>query len=260
MDGDAVEGEQFTQLGRREGRRLGPAASDQPHMLDGAVAQLGQHGGRHVGSGERHLVVEQDAGDVDRHVADSQRDRGAHVGQRGALGVRMAGVPLDERPRRPRAGHALAGNAEAAVLRRPDGVDHGVVGRQQLGPQHIASELDQPEVAHPRVLEHRRQSAGDRLDAHVVGGDAVAQQPVRGREPVVHVDASDRRLGAQQRLAGEQPRRAGADDSDGGPVGVRHTGILPSRRPGRQRAPGPGADQSSTSSDAATSAGSGPVM
>lgn len=114
------------------------------------------------------------------------------------------------------AGQILAGNAEPAVGRRPDAVDHRMVElAQPLGWQPVPAHLDMAEEGDPLVLQDGPQTVLQRLDLLVVGGDAVPHEAVRAGQPVQHVHPDIGHPGLlDQRLSGVDPAGAGADDGD----------------------------------------------
>ncbi len=105
---------------------------------------------------------------------------------------------------------------ERAVDRAAGGVHDRVVVLPQhverhpaVPDVHAAEELDLGRVE--RLLQH----PDDGLHLHVVGRHAVADEAVRRRQPVQHVDA-DRLARGEQRGGGVQPGRARSDDRDPG--------------------------------------------
>jgi hypothetical protein len=81
--------------------------------------------------------------DVERDVAVADHDRAlAGKIELQVLEVRVAVVPGDELRGSPRAGEVLAGDPEAPVGLRADGVDHGVVQCAQLVMRYVATDFD----------------------------------------------------------------------------------------------------------------------
>ena len=225
LDGDPHPrgGAQLTQLGGGETRMLRAAAADHPHVGDRGAAQFGQHVFGHVGRIERRRLFDQNAGHVDRHVAHADGRHLTHAVQRLRLGVGVARVPGHERARRSAAHRVFAGHAHAQVFAGAHGVDHCVVAGQQLVAGHVTPQGHQPQKPDVGRLEHSRQCGGHRLDRGVVGCHPVAQQPVRGRQPVEDVDLDVGPGG--QKLCREQPGRPRAHDRDA-VAGRRHGGTL----------------------------------
>ena len=67
-----------------------------------------------------------------------------------------------------------------------------------------------------------------RLDLRVVGRDAAADQPERGRQAVEEVDLGVRGLVLEHVLGGVEAGRAGADDGDAqrGSLGFRSVSVM----------------------------------
>ena len=133
--------------------------------------------------------------------------------ERGRVDVRMPAVPVDEVGRREAAGQVLAGDAQPAVPHRAGRVHHRVVAGQQVLAGHVGAQVHAADEVHAVVLKHAAQVLGDRLDRLVVGRDTVADQAVRGRQPVDDVDPDGlRRLQRggllDQCLGGVQASRA----------------------------------------------------
>jgi len=227
-DPDAGGLQQLAQFRGGERRVLGTAPSDQPDVLDLGLPQGGQYRVGHVGCAERGWLLQQDPGHVDGDIADADHDGVPHAGHRLRFGVRVPGVPGDELAGRTAAGQVLAGNAEVSVIGSADRVDHRVVGGDQFGGCDVPAELDKAEEAHPVGLEHPGQRGCDGLDAGVVGSDAVAQQPERGRQPIedVHQHTGVGDEGCRCVQAG----RPGTDDRDPSWLICRHALNVVGRR------------------------------
>lgn len=121
--------------------------------------------------------------------------------------VGMAVVPGDELGRGMAAGEVFAGDAEATVAWRADGVDHGVVVLEQFVVRDVLSDLDGEVELEVRVLGDAREQVGDRLGLRVVGGDPGAHEPPGAREPLVHVDARADVLSSEQGVGRVAPGR-----------------------------------------------------
>jgi hypothetical protein len=188
---DDLDAGQFPKLSQFLGGELGvgrAAPADHVDLAYLAGHQGLQHRLRHVRGVQVGRVAGQDAGHVDGHVPDpDDRDRLGVEGERGRADVRVPAVPVDEVGGRVAAGQVLAGDAQPPVAHGPGGVHHGVVGFQQVGPGHVLAEVHAADEPHVRAFQHLAQVLGDRLYRLVVGGDPVADQPVRGGQPVQHV-------------------------------------------------------------------------
>ena len=148
--------------------------------------------------------------------------------------LRVRVVPAHEVDGGDAARQVLAGNVQRAIGLRPDGIDDGVVALGEFGGLHVLADHDVAEEPEARVFGGLFELLADRLDLRVVGRDAGAHQPPRGRQHLQHVDGDIDVLGRvgrlQQRCRGEEPRRSGTDDGD---VVWAHT--RPSVRAGPRR-------------------------
>ena len=165
---------------------------------------------------------------------------GIHVG--------VAAVPVHEVGGGVAAGQVLAGDAEPPVAHGPGGVDHRVVGGHQLVAGDVLAEVDPAQEADVRAFQHLAQVLRDGLYRLVVRRHAVADQAVRGGQPVDHVysypDGQRQRRGLlDQRLGGVQPGRSRADHGD-----VKHDSLRYSTGRGSAARPG-GWTPSRTSAD-----------
>src|SRR5690348_10220255 len=102
-----------------------------------------------VGAFEFVAGLRQDAGAVERDVADADDDRVPTIKR--WIEVReigMAIIPADELGRADDSGKVFAGNAELAVVRRAGGEDYRIVQVEQLADRdisadrHIADKID----------------------------------------------------------------------------------------------------------------------
>mmetsp|Transcript_64103 Transcript_64103/g.202583 ORF Transcript_64103/g.202583 Transcript_64103/m.202583 type:complete len:464 (+) Transcript_64103:96-1487(+) len=134
--------------------------------------------------------AEQEARDVQRHVALAQDHRS--VARRGRLQlgvVRVAVVPLHEGGRAHDALEVLAGNAQHPLALGP-GADHdGVVGRAQCPKRQVPAQLHIAEEAEGGQGGDLRKVLDHVLDLGVVRGDAEAHEAEGRREPLEHVHA-----------------------------------------------------------------------
>ena len=204
------------QLGRGEPDVLRRAADQHVHIGDRAGPQRREHRVGDVGTG--HLVgrAGQHPGHVQRDVAGADHRDAGPVEQRVETHlVGVSAVPADERTGAEGAVQILPRHTQRPVQRAAGRVHDGVevlpqrIDRQPaLADGHVAEELHVRAGHGPgeRLLQH----PDHRLHLHVVGRHAVADQPVRGGQPVQHGDAH-RHPGSEQRGDGVQPRRAGSD-------------------------------------------------
>ncbi len=112
------------------------------------------------------------------------------------------------------AGQLLARDAELAVGRRPVGEDDRVVALAQLVDGDVPADLDVAEEAELGSGGGLLVDADHRLDLRVVGSHAEADQPVRRRQPVEHVDLGVRSLVLEHVLGRVEAGRARPDDGD----------------------------------------------
>jgi hypothetical protein len=112
------------------------------------------------------------------------------------------------------AGQLLAGDAQMAVGRSPVGEDHRVIALAELFDRDVGAHLDVAEEAELRARRRLLVDPDHRLDLRVVGRDPEADQSVRRRQPVEHVDLGVRSLVLEDVLGRVEAGRAGADDRD----------------------------------------------
>ena len=171
VDDDVRAGElpHLVQLGRRERRLRGAAATDDDDLADRRARdrrnrRVGRIRGlelfvrerkhpRHV---ERHVPVADHDGTLDREVEVE------------LLIVGMAVVPGDELGRRPRAAQILAGNPEPSVSLRADRVDDGVVEAHEIGVVDVAPKLHVAEESEARLFRDPLERPRDRLQLRVI--------------------------------------------------------------------------------------------
>jgi len=91
-----------------------------------------------------------------------------------------------------RFGTLLALDPEPVVVGGPDGVDDGVIAPDQLRARDVRTELDAAEEPEAGLRRGLVIDARDRLDLRVIGRDAGAHQPERGRQRVDQVDLEPR--------------------------------------------------------------------
>ena len=145
---------------------------------------------RHVGGGQLGPRLGQDAGDVERHIADADDRRRLGVEVRVEAGeVGMAVVPADEGGRPDHPGLVVAGNTEHLVARHAEGQHHRVVKGPQLLETDVAAELDIAEITY-RFGERRALERFRHLPRRLmVGRDAVTDEAERRRQAFDDVDA-----------------------------------------------------------------------
>lgn len=131
-----------------------------------------------VGGAQHLRVGDQDAGDVERHVAVADH-HGPTTGQVGGdlFEVRVGVVPTDEVDGGHAAGQVLAGNPERTIGLGADRVDHGVVAVGEFVGLHMLAGGDVAEEPETRIGGGLLELGADGLDLGVVGCDAGADQP-----------------------------------------------------------------------------------
>jgi len=175
-------------------------------------------------------VFGEDAGDVECDVARTDDGGRAQVGgqlDRFRLGV--AGVPGHEFRRAQRAAEVLAGDVQRPVAEHARGHHHHVVGRAKVVDGDVLTDGDVAEETHLVMLQATRQHAGDVAGLRVIGRDAVADQAVRRRCGLEHVDVVES-VTLEQRGQRVQTRRACADHR-----GAAGDGLRTRRMSGHQR-------------------------
>lgn len=126
----------------------------------------------------------------------------------------MPAVPVDEVGGGDASGEVLTGHVEPAVDARARCVNDGVVALGQLRVGNVPAELHAADEAHLRALQDFAQRPGDAFDLGVVGGDAVAHQPVGRGEPVQHVNGDRLAFLPGQGVRSVDPGGAGPDHRD----------------------------------------------
>src|SRR5690606_35727415 len=140
------------------------AAADDDDLLHVGVGQARQRMVGDVRLAQLVHALRQNPGDVDGDVAHPHHHGRAGVERYLQLPVVGVGVvPGDELGGREAALQLLAGDAEAPVGGRADGVHHRVVVALQVGGRQVPAELDIAEVAQARVAEGALVEAGNRL-------------------------------------------------------------------------------------------------
>ena len=97
-------------------------------------------------------------------------------------------------------GEVLAGDAEAPVRLRAEGVDDGVVEAPEISVRQIAPDLDVAEEAEAGLQRDPLERRETLFSFGMVGRDAEPDEPPRRRQPLDHVHL-DRRIGVEQRAA-----------------------------------------------------------
>ncbi len=200
---------ELAQLERRELRVRRAAAGEDVHVGDRLRLQTGVDVGGDVG--HEHLVagLRQHAGHVERDVPDAQDGDARRLERPGLGDVRVGVVPADEV--RGAVRRLLAGDAEVAVRHGTGGDDDRVVELAQVLELHVDAVLHVAEEADLRLGQHPLERLDDLLDARVVGGDAVPDQPEGRGQPLDDVDR-DVRLGLGEDVGGVDAGRSAAHD------------------------------------------------
>ena len=194
------------------------AGPRRPSTTISRTSLLRHHLDRVVGGvGRPQLLLGQGEhpGDVHRDVAVADHHR--PLDREVELLVAVVGVgvvPADERGGGVAAGQVLAGDAERAVGLAADRVDDRVVEPLEVLDLDVVADLDVAEEAEALAGGGLLVDPDHRLDLRVVGSDAAADQPERGRQPVEEVDLGVRVLVLEDVLSGVEAGRAGADDRD----------------------------------------------
>ncbi len=160
-------------------------------------------------------VLGEHARDVECHVAVADDGDGCRIQRPFARHIGMAVEPAHEVRGAVGSDGVDAGDVEIGVADGTGREDHRVVVVLEvvegdvLAEAHVAEE---PDVA---AVEHFAQRRDDALDARVVGGDAVADQPVRCRELLEEVDRDvELALGLEDDVGGVDAGGPGAHDGE----------------------------------------------
>ena len=190
------------------------------------VSQRVQHVVGHVGDRAQLVAgLGQDPRHVQGDVASPDHDRAARVQHELGQPVRVPAVPGDEVLGAETARQVLAGHAKPAIRTGAERVDHRVVVLAQLVGTQIGADLDTAEKPYFRLVQDAAQRGFQRLHLQVIGGDAVAEQTVRSREPIEDVHRDLAVFG--QFFGRVQPGRAGPDDRDPQRIGHPAPASLP---------------------------------
>jgi hypothetical protein len=205
---------QLDELGIRERRLHGPAASEHQDLADAGAQNRVDGGVGRVGGANLLVGQGQHAGHVHGHVAVPDYD-GPLAGEveLQVLEVGVAVVPGHEGGSGPRARQVLARDSQAPVRLGPEGVDDAVVERHQLLVGDVAPDLDVAEEPEAGCGRDLLEGARDGLDLGVVGGDAEADEPPGRGQPLEQVELC-RRLGGQKVPGSVEAGRPGTDDGD----------------------------------------------
>lgn len=194
------------------------ATSEDVHLeclvgLEAFVDVGGDFGGEQFVAG-----LGENACDVEGDVADAEDGDLLGLEGPGAGDVGVAVVPGDEVGGTVAAVEVDAGDVQCAVRVGSGGEDDGVVEATQVVEVDVGAVVDVAEQANLRLVEHLVQGGDDALDAWVVRGNAVANEPERGRHPLEEVDAHARSadivVGLHERVGGVDACRSGTDDGD----------------------------------------------
>ena len=174
--------------------------------------------GRDLGGEQFVTGLGEDACDVEGDVADTEDGDLLGVEGPGARHVGVPVVPRDEIGRAVAAVEIDTRDVQGAVRVGTGGEDDRVVEATQVVEGDVVAVVDVAEQAHLRLVEHLVQRGDDALDARVVRGDAVANEPEGGRHPLEEVDAHARSadivVGLHERIGGVDAGRSGTDDGD----------------------------------------------
>ena len=135
-------------------------------------------------------MLGENPGDVQGDVPDAEDGDVGRLKGPAAGKVGMAVVPGDEVGGAVASGKVDAGNVERGVGKRPRGDDDRVVMLVHFGQGHIRADVDVAEQPDVPALKNVVQRVDDRLDAGMVGGDSVSNQPVGRRQPFEQVDGN----------------------------------------------------------------------
>ncbi len=171
VEHDVARRRQADEFGQGERGLRGAAAGRDHHFGDLRLPQRCQRVVGDVGARQRIRIGRQDAGDVECHVAVADDDHPLVAQIDWEIGVfGMAVDPGDHLGGRTGAGQSHAVDVEPAVVRRADGIQHGVVVGQQVGMRHVRSHLDVEEEREAPPAGDLVEQPGDPLGALMVGG------------------------------------------------------------------------------------------
>ena len=199
----------------REGRLGRATSAEEVDLLDAAPGERLQRVIGDVGFGQLLGRAAQDPGHVHGDVAHAD-DGYPFLGEieLAVAIIGMAVVPGDELGGRVAVLQIFPGDAHAPIRLRPRGIDDLVIVVAQLVDSDVAAELHAPEEAKPRVRGDLVEGNRDVLDLLVVGRNAQAHEPIRGRQTVEHVHLDDDPVLAQELVGGVVPGRPGTHDGD----------------------------------------------
>ncbi len=158
-------------------------------------------------------MLRQDAGDVEGDVAVADHRDLFRLERPGARHVGVTIEPADELCGAVAAVEVDTGHLEVGVANRPGREDHGVVVLLQVVEGDVATVEDIAKQADASTVEHLAQSRDDALDARVVGGDAITNQPVGCGQLLEQVDGDiELLLGLEQDVRGIDSRGSCTND------------------------------------------------
>ncbi len=204
---------ELAQLQGREAHIGGATTGEQVHVADPARGERVEDVVGSVGRLQRRGVLREDACDVEGDVARPEHGHGLRLQAPTLRDVGVRVVPGHELRGAERSGKLRSRHVERHVAVGSGRDDDAVVRPAELVDRHIDTDLDVAAQPDAGLEEHVVQRVDDLADARVVGGDAVADEPVRCGELLVQVDGRLRHLRPEQ-VGGVDARGARADDGD----------------------------------------------
>ena len=183
------------------------------HVGDGGCLESRLHVRGDLGGEQVLGVLREDARDVEGHVADPDDADRRGIQRPLAREVGVAVVPAHEVGGAVRADGVDAGNVERGIADRAGREDDRVVVALEVVEGDVLAEPDVAEDADVATIEHVAQRRDDALDARVIRGDAVADEPVGRGQVVEQVDRHvELALRLQQDVRGVDAGGTRADD------------------------------------------------
>ena len=142
-----------------------------------------------IGAGQLLWRAAENPHHIHGHIADADDRRRLHRQIELAVAkVGMAVIPGDKVGSGVAAFQLFAGDIQVAVGLRAGREDDLVIVAAQIVYCHIGADLDVTKESKLGPLGHAIKELGDRLDLLMVGGDAIAYQPKRRGQALIHVD------------------------------------------------------------------------
>ena len=204
---------QLTELERGELDLRGTAAAKDVNIGHGRGLKAGLDVGRELRGEEVWDVLCEDAGHVERDVADTQNRDLLGLERPGAGDVGVTVVPGHEVGGAVRAIKVNTRDVEIGVVEGAGGKDDGVVVLAELVEGEVRAHVDVGQQADVAAAKHVREGDDDLLDARVVRRNAVAHQAEGRREPLDDVDGDVDAL-LREDVGGVGASWSGADDGD----------------------------------------------